>query len=306
MSYFKTLKKSDVQTTPYPTNKLWSATLASYGALGIKLYIGENLSGSEFQSASSPRTTDSASGDTQFRGLVYESIKQLYYKNYLSASYLNISTSYDNFEQNTIYSSISSSYLEYYNSTIKEFPTASNSIIRVISIPKNIFGSKIVPGTFQLTGSDYNIIDDREGNLFDRFGNPILVGNIVYPHGLAIITNPSYSLVLPTSSLETITYVSGSVSGSFFMSFKGEHTVYENEVRCNINEDEFNYTLNPSSTSDFSGSLYGFVTGSDFNPYVTTVGLYNEASELLAVGKLAKPIFIPRNNSITFVLKWDS
>ena len=27
-----------------------------------------------------------------------------------------------------------------------------------------------------------------------------------------------------------------------------------------------------------------------FSPYITTVGLYNEAQELLAVGKLAQPV----------------
>lgn len=306
MNSFKILKTSDVQITPYSTNKLWTVNTSSYNSLGIRIYTGENLSGSEFQSASSARTTDSASGDTQFRSLVYESVKQLYYKNYLSSSWLNISTSYDNFDQNTIHSKMDSSYLDYYNSTIKEFPTSSGAIIRILSVPQDIFGSKIIPGTFVLTGSNYNITDDKEGNLFDTSGSTTLIGNIIYPHGLAIITNPSYSLIFPTASSDSFTPITTIKDISFYLSFKGDHVIYENEVRCNLNENEFNYTLNPSITSDFSGSLYGFATGSDFNPYVTTIGLYNLAGELLVVGKLAKPIFIPRNNDITFVVKWDS
>jgi hypothetical protein len=42
------------------------------------------------------------------------------------------------------------------------------------------------------------------------------------------------------------------------------------------------------------GTVYDFATGSYFNPYITTVGLYNEAQDLIAVAKLAKPL--PSNN----------
>ena len=48
------------------------------------------------------------------------------------------------------------------------------------------------------------------------------------------------------------------------------------------------------------------VTGSAFNPYATTVGLYNDANQLLVVGKLATPYQIPENTDITFIVKWDS
>lgn len=93
-------------------------------------------------------------------------------------------------------------------------------------------------------------------------------------------------------------------SGSFNLSFKGEYIIYENDIRCNLTEDEFNFTLNPSA--NISGSVIGFVSSSVFNPYMTTIGLYNEARELLAVGKLSQPIQIPRNNDICFVIRYDT
>ena len=34
----------------------------------------------------------------------------------------------------------------------------------------------------------------------------------------------------------------------------------------------------------------GFVTHSDFAPYVTKVGLYNDFNELIAIGQLSSPI----------------
>jgi hypothetical protein len=93
----------------------------------------------------------------------------------------------------------------------------------------------------------------------------------------------------------------------YTISFLAESTIYQTEVRCTVNENDFNYTLNPSAIKDgTSGSYIDVVTGSDFRPYATTVGLYNDVDELLAVGKLSSPYPIPSNTDMTFVIRWDS
>lgn len=96
----------------------------------------------------------------------------------------------------------------------------------------------------------------------------------------------------------------------YTMSFSAETTIYQNEVKCRINENDFNYSQNPTvfsvSASAPSGTLADNITGSDFRPYTTTVGLYNPSNELLLVGKLATPYPIPSNTDMTFVVKWDS
>ena len=93
----------------------------------------------------------------------------------------------------------------------------------------------------------------------------------------------------------------------YSLSFTSEITVYQNEVRCLINENDFNYTLNPSANKAGStGSYIDAVTGSDFHPYFTTVGLYNDADELLLVGKMSRPYPVPPNTDMTIVVRWDS
>jgi hypothetical protein len=94
-------------------------------------------------------------------------------------------------------------------------------------------------------------------------------------------------------------------TGSFNLSFKNEHIIYENEVRCIVKESEFNLSYNPSLQSDNSGSLYGFATSSSFSPYVTALGLYNDNNELLAVAKFGKPLLISPDTDMTFVVKYD-
>jgi len=90
------------------------------------------------------------------------------------------------------------------------------------------------------------------------------------------------------------------------LSFTSETTIYQNQARCHVNENEFNMTLNPSALSGSNGVLQNNVTGSDFHPYVTAVGLYSAANELLVIGKLAQPFPMPSNTDVTFVVKWDS
>ncbi len=68
-----------------------------------------------------------------------------------------------------------------------------------------------------------------------------------------------------------------------------------------VRDNEYNFTLNPTSTSgstSITSSIGTFftpgqflnnnVTGSYFTPYITTVGLYDEYQNLLAVGKLSQ------------------
>jgi len=103
-------------------------------------------------------------------------------------------------------------------------------------------------------------------------------------------------------------------SGPFQLSFKNEHIIYENEVRCIIKESEFNLSYNPTlvSGSYESGSLKYFATGSIlpsgsyFTPYVTTLGLYNDNNELLAVAKFSKPMLISPYTDMIFVVKYDT
>lgn len=94
---------------------------------------------------------------------------------------------------------------------------------------------------------------------------------------------------------------------NYTVSFIAENTLYQNEVRCLINENDFNYTQNPSAIKlGTSGSYIDAITGSDFHPYATTVGLYNDQDELLVVAKLSRPYPVPPNTDMTFVIKWDS
>ena len=52
-------------------------------------------------------------------------------------------------------------------------------------------------------------------------------------------------------------------------------------------------------------SYYPYTTGSFFTPYVTQVGLYNEANQLVAVGKLSFPLPISQYTDTTILVNFD-
>ncbi len=51
--------------------------------------------------------------------------------------------------------------------------------------------------------------------------------------------------------------------------------------------------------------LENFVSHSDFHTYVTTIGLYNDNDDLLAVSKLAKPIKKSKKYDMAFTIRFD-
>lgn len=89
-------------------------------------------------------------------------------------------------------------------------------------------------------------------------------------------------------------------------SFSSSFDIYETQYKATINEFEYNFSLNPSIISGSTdGTVYDFVTGSFFSPYVSTVGLYDNDQNLLAVGKLSQPLPVSRTTDTTIFINID-
>jgi len=79
------------------------------------------------------------------------------------------------------------------------------------------------------------------------------------------------------------------VSGSSF-ELNSEETITSDFVFVRSRNAEFNYSTNPSFISGSTGEvIYPYFINSP-QVYPTTVGLYNDANELLAVAKLSRPL----------------
>jgi hypothetical protein len=297
MSAYKQFLASDIIVTPFGVNKGFSFNQSEWGTnVQIDRFLG--TSGSfEFNQD----TTGTLS--TQYQVLVYNSIKELYYSNFLTQSFGDIiqtaSLVPGNDEAGNVLVGPTNStgrYFNYLQSTLtasRYFPTGSGAEVGVISVSSKLFGEYIQPDSFNYTftsGSVHTITDDGQGNLVSASVN---VGNIIYPHGMVIITDAALA--------------SGSaVTTNATCSFSSSLTIYETQYKCTIRENEFNFSLNPSLISGSTdGTVYGYVTSSYFNPYVSTVGLYDEFQNLLAVGKLAQPLPTSATTDTTILINLD-
>ena len=68
-----------------------------------------------------------------------------------------------------------------------------------------------------------------------------------------------------------------------------EETITSDYIFVRIKNSDFNYTTNPSMISG-SGEFYFPSLVENPQTYITTVGMYNDNNELLAVAKLSKPL----------------
>ena len=83
-----------------------------------------------------------------------------------------------------------------------------------------------------------------------------------------------------------------SISGSANFQLNSEETITSNYAFIRVPNSEMNYSENPSFISSSTGEIIYLDQGFNFNPrtYPTTIGLYNDNNDLLAVAKLSRPI----------------
>ena len=90
-----------------------------------------------------------------------------------------------------------------------------------------------------------------------------------------------------------------------FFKLNSEETLTSDFLFIRAKNQEFNFSENPSFISGSTGAvLYdSFVN----NPqvYITTVGMYNEANELLAVAKMSRPLLKDFTKEILVRVKLD-
>ena len=155
-------------------------------------------------------------------------------------------------------------------------------------------------------------------------------GNIFYEQGVLVITNTGSKFI-------DVGQKRG--SDGYSLEYKAQVTLNEFSFFCVIGENEFNTSTNISTTFEKSGSINvsgsesfrffpigdakfqsgsykhfyqqarkyePFVTHSEFRPYVTKIGLYNDFDELLAIGQLSAPIKNDKDLSLGFVVRFDA
>lgn len=319
MSVFKPFITSDVLVSPFEVNKSFTfrgdSELTSSN-VEIDRYIGENITSSLWISGSNP----TGQINIQDKILVYNSIKELYYSNYLTSPLGSPAGTASFNPDGTITGPVyTPNYYNYLATTLPSYryiPTGSGDIIGVISIPSNLFGEYLKPTSIYLQSGSIILHDDGLGNLLHEL---IKVGDVIYEHGIITITNNTIGLTWnefnqtwdETNFIwnnDNIFIINEFVTTPYLTcSFESTVTIYESQYKCTLRQNEFNFSQNPTliSGSLNSGIIYDFATGSYFTPYITTVGMYNNNYELIAVAKLSQPLPTSAVTDTTILVNLD-
>mgnify|MGYP003119012030 FL=1 len=163
----------------------------------------------------------------------------------------------------------------------------------------------------------------------------VVLGNVFYKQGLIVMTS---------TGSRYLNAFTGDMENGYTLNYRSTHTIYQHEYRVISQTGRHNSSINPSATFGRSGSYSvgvgktgdytffppgdnpsggfnstgsfksfyeatqhyeNFVTHSEFRPYITTIGLYNDAGELLVVGRTSRPIKNDDKVDMSFVVRFD-
>jgi len=311
----KEIPKSDIMVRPFKVYKEWTLDEND-----ISPIFGAN-------SSSFLIDVDTADKSNGFaKGLVWASVYNQFYKNAATASILT------EVGKRKSYASTDERILE--------------DNIAVFSIPQSYYGEGIKVGTLVLEDEQLGRIytDDGYSNLIDSGSN--IKGNIFYDRGLVVVAKDIISgsvlsqFTLNFRSTKTIfeNEIFISVLEHEFNYSQNPSAVYEDGGRVDsyiiqrpdsiklndyvaqkfynagtkyIRGSKYPYqsSLDPTkfgSFDDYEASSSLDQTGSFLAPMITTIGLYDNELNMVAVAKLPQPIKSMHDYPVNFIVRFDT
>ena len=322
---FKRLDPRDINITPFKVYKQFTVTNVDSGS-GVYGFRAISASAIGFDPSTATKTTfDSASF---YHIPTWFMISQMYYRDTVNP--------FNNFGQNSNKqyrllqpsASIISVSKDLYGERIKPRSiTLTDDSTSVTLTIKDDGNGNLYDNAYSSSFATFASHSFSDSYLIQSTGS--FVGNVFYEHGILVFTNTGSRFV----DIGTKTGTDG-----YSLVYKAQTTIREHSYTCIIGEGEMNATSNISVTYQRSGSinvsgseawklfppgdaLYtsgsykmqynqateynNFVTHSEFEPYVTKVGLYNDFNELVAVGQLSHPIKNDRELALGILVRFD-
>lgn len=308
MSAFKQFLAKDIKLVPFTVNKQFSFENSQFYAdeseiytykqfVGIERFLGTNLSGSLFETATDPTTGHSQS---LYQRQVYDSVKELYYSNYISSSWGDPGTAIQREEISGSYNT--PSYYNYLSSTLtasRHFPTASNAQLSVVSIPSKLFGEYVQPTSFKFEYQDTSstrltVLDDGEGNLYSSASYSFYSGSV------STLTTSTQFLQL-SQEIDPISFPGGFL------------TLNHNGITIPSGYTLIEVDYSPAGNSPFYigeiGTNLGYITsslqGADIGKFITAEFLM-EAADPSSLGFFTSSLIPQPGDTITFTYTSES
>jgi len=171
----------------------------------------------------------------------------------------------------------------------------------------------------QLGNSNQNVYNVVSGSLLNGVYSESEVFGTVYPQfGIIVLSAASLDASSSIGTIRTtntdaqnhgklFTAISGAAADNAGNGFqaRSEEEVKSTFFFVRAKNAEYNFSNNPSYVTGSNGKLLQQTFVGDPKTYITTVGLYNNDNELLAIAKLSKPLLKSFSNEILIKVKLD-
>lgn len=321
MTAFKKLNRKDSYITVYNSKKNWNVSQKDFDNLGIKIY----------KPNSSPPYLQDSIKHLYYSQLEANSNTSGSYENYYQSSFDNLNTRLRELKQNNIVISLSSKVvgINIEPGSFKLQLNPNNIVTKYVSsgyIEQDLYNTDaevyvkkdsnqynindLIPEqqeTDQL-GVGFEVVlppptqldiltlkDDKEGNIrvVNQNGQSRPIGNIIYSHGIITIHNIQAILAIQNEEY-------------FNLQWKSNLPIYTKNYHCTVKSSEFNNSQNKTTYDRQTGEIKDNLKTDSFSPYITTIGLYNNYNELVAVAKTSQPIPKSKNTDTAFHIKLDT
>ena len=338
---FKTLDPGDINITPFKVGKTFTVTNLDSGS-GV--FAFRAISGSNYNYATSSDVVKIYPSSSFYALPSWHVVNNLYYKQRYAGKKRTFSeiNPFDNFGANSDKqyrvlhksASIISVPQQLFGERIKPKSirlvddSTNESVTIVDDGDGNLYDLQYSSSYASYKSGSHEFGKFDSSKLTDSTGS--IVGNVFYEHGVIVVTNTG-SRYIDVAQKEQ--------ADGFSLTYKSQVSITEHSYTCVVSENEFNATNNISVTKERSGSISvdgpeawklfppghataksgsfkstynaateyeGFVTHSEFRPYVTKVGLYNDFNQLIAIGQLSAPIKNDKDLSLAIVVRFDA
>ncbi len=175
-----------------------------------------------------------------------------------------------------------------------------------------IDNSSTTSAAYNNAGLYYNIVSGSIADgVYDDSGE-IIVGRAYMQHGILLFGSTQLNtsagmetdLTVNSDQNNQLTFFTAISTGASFKA-RNSQKVKSTYYFVRVKNSKYNYSNNPSFTIQSTGELRHPEMEQDPQVYITTIGLYNNSNELLAVAKISQPLLKNAQREALIKVKLD-
>ena len=191
---------------------------------------------------------------------------------------------------------------------IDDSGATSDSSVKASQRVFNIVSGSIADGTTRIktTAIAQSATNGSFGYFYPELGVIVLNANAISASVVGGSPAGALNLARSSGTNDNTAYelVNAISLGKYFQA-RREEQIKSSHYFCRVKSDNYNYSQNPTYYTGSNAELQNPTFVQDPKSYITTVGLYNNANELLAVAKLSQPLLKSKDREAVIKVRLD-